>query len=167
MSKMKRAQTAIEYLMTYGFAVLIIIVISAALYALGVFNPGAWLPGGPRASGFGNIKVIEFAVNSTSGGENGTLKVVLVNAYGYRVRLDLVGATMAGVSNTTGCAPGVNIAPGQQYTCYLWWELNFPYSPGDTYTAAVSIYFVDQETPGTPSLTDTGTLTGPVGTGVI
>jgi len=34
----KKAQTAMEYLMTYGWAILIIIVVVAALYALGVFS---------------------------------------------------------------------------------------------------------------------------------
>ena len=34
----RKAQTAMEYLMTYGWAILIIIVVVAALYALGVFS---------------------------------------------------------------------------------------------------------------------------------
>jgi len=34
----KKAQTAMEYLMTYGWAILIIIVVIAALYSLGVFS---------------------------------------------------------------------------------------------------------------------------------
>jgi len=33
-----KAQTAMEYLMTYGWAILIIIVVVAALYSLGVFS---------------------------------------------------------------------------------------------------------------------------------
>ncbi|MCW6160073.1 MAG: hypothetical protein LVQ95_03240 [Candidatus Micrarchaeales archaeon] len=37
--KNKRAQSAIEYLTTYGWAILIIIVVVAALYRLGIFNP--------------------------------------------------------------------------------------------------------------------------------
>ncbi|VVB74476.1 Concanavalin A-like lectin/glucanases superfamily protein [Candidatus Tiddalikarchaeum anstoanum] len=36
---MQKAQAALEYLMVFGWAVLIIIVVGAALYALGVFNP--------------------------------------------------------------------------------------------------------------------------------
>ncbi len=34
-----KAQTAMEYLMTYGWAILIVIVVIAALYAMGVFTP--------------------------------------------------------------------------------------------------------------------------------
>ena len=42
---MKKGQAAMEYLMTYGWAILIIIVVVAALYAMGVFK----LPGGGMA----------------------------------------------------------------------------------------------------------------------
>ena len=42
-----RSQSAMEYLMTYGWAVLIIGVVLAALVSLGVFNSALW---GPRAS---------------------------------------------------------------------------------------------------------------------
>ncbi len=38
-----RAQSAMEYLMTYGWAILVIAVVLAALFALGVFN-GSTLP---------------------------------------------------------------------------------------------------------------------------
>ena len=49
----KKAQSAMEYLMTYGWAILIIAVVLAALYSLGLFNSAAW---GPRASS-GSCKV--------------------------------------------------------------------------------------------------------------
>lgn len=36
----RKGQSAMEYLMTYGWAILIVIVVVAALYALGVFQVG-------------------------------------------------------------------------------------------------------------------------------
>lgn len=39
-----RAQSAIEYLMTYGWAILVIAVVLAALFSLGVFTGGNGLP---------------------------------------------------------------------------------------------------------------------------
>ena len=43
-----KAQTAMEYLMTYGWAILIIIVVVAALYAMGIFTtPGGTIPCSP------------------------------------------------------------------------------------------------------------------------
>jgi len=37
----KKGQAAMEYLMTYGWAILIVIIVVAALYAMGVFNVGS------------------------------------------------------------------------------------------------------------------------------
>jgi len=45
----RKGQAAMEYLMTYGWAILIIVVVVAALYAMGVFKPKASVP----YSGFG------------------------------------------------------------------------------------------------------------------
>ncbi|MEM4839822.1 MAG: hypothetical protein QXX90_03915, partial [Candidatus Micrarchaeaceae archaeon] len=39
-----RSQSAMEYLMTYGWAILIIAVVLAALFELGVFNPMTFAP---------------------------------------------------------------------------------------------------------------------------
>ena len=38
-----KAQSAMEYLMTYGWAILIVAVVLGALYSLGVFNGAAFL----------------------------------------------------------------------------------------------------------------------------
>jgi len=45
-----KAQSAMEYLMTYGWAILIISVVLAALFQLGVFNPIAFAPKAPPGS---------------------------------------------------------------------------------------------------------------------
>ena len=49
---MKKAQAAMEYLMTYGWAILIIIVVVAALYAMGVFKVGSSVSCSPCFSYF-------------------------------------------------------------------------------------------------------------------
>ena len=43
-------QSAMEYLMTYGWAILIIAVVLAALFELGVFNPMTFAPKAPPGS---------------------------------------------------------------------------------------------------------------------
>ena len=45
-----KAQSAMEYLMTYGWAILIIAVVLAALFQLGVFNPITFAPKAPPGS---------------------------------------------------------------------------------------------------------------------
>lgn len=51
-TNMKKGQSAMEYLMTYGWAILIIIVVIASLYAMGVFNPPKLVPCSPCFSYF-------------------------------------------------------------------------------------------------------------------
>jgi len=53
---MRKGQAAMEYLMTYGWAILIIIVVVAALYAMGVFKVGkATVPCSPCFSYFAYV----------------------------------------------------------------------------------------------------------------
>ncbi|MGC9011056.1 MAG: hypothetical protein ACP5JN_02855, partial [Candidatus Micrarchaeia archaeon] len=48
--KHQKAQSAMEYLMTYGWAILIISVVLAALFQLGVFNANNFAPKAPPGS---------------------------------------------------------------------------------------------------------------------
>ena len=50
-----KAQTAMEYLMTYGWAILIVIVVIAALYSMGVFTLTGGVPCSPCFSYFSYI----------------------------------------------------------------------------------------------------------------
>jgi hypothetical protein len=53
---MRKAQAAMEYLMTYGWAILIVVVVVAALYAMGVFKIGGkTVPCSPCFSNFAYI----------------------------------------------------------------------------------------------------------------
>jgi hypothetical protein len=50
-----KGQTAMEYLMTYGWAILIVIVVVAALYSMGVFTLKGGVPCSPCFSYFAYI----------------------------------------------------------------------------------------------------------------
>lgn len=66
----KKAQAALEYLMTYGWAILVIVIVIAALYALGVFTPKASVPCTPCFSSFAYLDH-----SYDSGTKNLTLKI--------------------------------------------------------------------------------------------
>ena len=51
----RKAQAAMEYLMTYGWAILIIVVVIAALYAMGVFRTRTTVPCSPCFSYFAYV----------------------------------------------------------------------------------------------------------------
>lgn len=147
----ERGQGALEYLMTYAWAILIIVIIGGALYSLGIFNPTTWLAGSKRATGFSNIEVRDWALKSDGltivlGNKAGkALVVTAINA----VRIDGVGSCTASYSQaladndlvilppgTNGCASGLRTGNG------------YSLETGITFTLAGS------------SHTETGTITG-------
>ncbi|MFH8080715.1 MAG: hypothetical protein QXO84_02430 [Candidatus Aenigmatarchaeota archaeon] len=57
----RKAQAAMEYLMTYGWAILIIVVVIAALYAMGVFKTRSTVPCSPC---FGYFAYVDHNTNT-------------------------------------------------------------------------------------------------------
>ena len=41
MTRNARSQSALEYMMTYGWAILIIVIVAGVLYGLGIFSPSS------------------------------------------------------------------------------------------------------------------------------
>ena len=65
-----KSQSALEYLMTYGWAILIIVIVAVILYSMGIFNPGAGVTA--SSSGFS-----PFAISSVICSQAG-LKIAII-----------------------------------------------------------------------------------------
>jgi len=105
-----KAQSAMEYLMTYGWAILIIGVVLAALYQLGVFNPMTFAPKAPpgscqvfRPDGPGTTSFINL-----EGICSGELPQYVAQFNGYKSYIQ-IQSTASGVLNT-----------GQHFTVTFW-----------------------------------------------
>ncbi|MBI4009615.1 MAG: hypothetical protein HY361_00265 [Candidatus Aenigmarchaeota archaeon] len=92
--KMKKAQSAMEYLMTYGWAILIVIVVVAALYALGVFQVGG--QGVTCSPCFSNFAYVDYSAGTLLI-RNGPQDISSVSVASVPV-----GATTAATSATPG-----------------------------------------------------------------
>ncbi|MCK4531472.1 MAG: hypothetical protein KAT94_01270, partial [Candidatus Aenigmarchaeota archaeon] len=110
----KKAQSAMEYLMTYGWAILIVIIVAAALYALGVFNPATFT--GRQATGFQVIG----APSDWDLASTGSLKLKMSNnKLPSQVIIYTVTATITGnqssynTFNCTGKGQYLTIGPGE------------------------------------------------------
>ena len=140
---MKKAQSAMEYLMTYGWAILIVIIVAAALFALGVFNPSTYT--GRAATGFGELGTpADWQYN------NSTITVVLRNQVGQAITVSSVAAAQ-GCSDTTSTP----IAAGSTAT--------FTLTPCTTKSAGSSFseqITVQYSVAGGLTRTASGTLTG-------
>ena len=102
----KKGQGAMEYLMTYGWAILVVIIVGVVLWQMGVFTPGAGTVS--SFSGFGQVKPLESACSATSD----DVSVVVVNG---------AGATITGVNitadGTTGTCSPTSVPAGNSSTC--------------------------------------------------
>ncbi len=135
-----------EYLMTYGWAILIVIIVAAALFALGVFNPSTYT--GRAATGFGELGTpSDWQYSGTS------LTIVLKNQVGQAI-------TVSNVTTVQGCYDGTStpIAAGSTATftlsgCTL-------KGAGSSFSEAITVaYSVAGGLPRSASGTITGTAT--------
>jgi hypothetical protein len=152
MSMKMKAQTAMEYLMTYGWAILIVIIVGAALYALGIFNPATYSQS--TATGFQGFQVPTGAWQFSSTGQL-TLKVK--NMAGSNINITSVQATYAGTPVTNTTASGA-FAPGSEYTIIV--SGLSTASAGAAYSIPVTISYTNLDTG--LSFTSSGTITGTV-----
>lgn len=142
-----RGQTALEYLVTYGWAILAIVIIAGVLWYFGVFTPGRFAPS-EQTSGFSSIMVLGHKVTSS----NGQLTLVLANQEAETVNVTSISAGQGAATATslslnagtqgqvTGIATGLSAG-----------------AVGDSYNLNVTITY---------TLTRTG-LTGKVSTGTV
>ncbi len=100
-----RAQAAMEYLMTYGWALLIVVIVGVALWSLGVFNVGAGNV--IRLTGANSVQLID--ANKTGTGPGNNVTMIL----GFRKAMDVTTIKLGGV--TCNGVSG-SVTPGKKYT---------------------------------------------------
>jgi hypothetical protein len=150
-----RGQTAVEYLMTYGWAILIILIVAGVLAYYGIFAPAGFL--GPTARGFGQIQVLNPWSVAAS---NGAISLNLANRVGgaveiYNATLEIDNVIYTCDLTDTNITAGAD-APVSAASCTTW---PGGLSAGDTYTGALVIYYYYPA--GTTTVFSTsGTITG-------
>ena len=155
--------------MTYGWAILIVIIVAAALYALGVFNPATWT--GSRATGFTNIGAPAAGAWKLSATAADTqFQLVLKNNLPSRVNVtaiavkigttDCTNEAIGGVAIVAGPPAGVGavegIGTGFTVTANCGTQ-----TAGSSYTSSVSLTYDNLDT-GLTALSESGSLTGTV-----
>lgn len=144
-----KAQSSLEYLMTYGWAILIIGVVVAGLYALGIFNTAQFTP---------NLCVFpaDFGCYSAPLFANGNILLNLEQSTSYPINVTAVGCNdagntnyMYGVNSIVSGANSINIQIGANYTfmvpCYKGASV-FKGTIGQLYTGYVVVNYTDTVT---------------------
>ena len=87
LNNVKRSQSALEYMMTYGWAILIIVIVAVILYSMGIFNPSSSLLA--TVTGFSGFTVQS---NCVAGG---TLVLSVGNNLGYPVEIGYINVSLS------------------------------------------------------------------------
>lgn len=132
----KKAQTSLEFLMTYGWAILIIIVVLVIAWQWGLFQQQGRIS--PGYSGFWGVVLGDFSFNS-----EGLLRLSIQNEINARVNLTKINVTIEG-DKYSDSSLNVQLDSGGRYT----WSRTFsPRIPaGQRFEAFVSIDYKDERT---------------------
>ena len=131
---MKKGQAALEFLTTYGWAFLVILIMIGTLAYFGVLNPKGLLPG--RCIFSPEIDCQEFQINS-----GGDLNFRFRNNVGSTADFNVTNVTyIAGTNPSVSCNNFANVLPGRivSVTCSFG-AGTFP--PGDKAKFEVTILY--------------------------
>jgi len=105
-----KGQTALEYLIIYGWAIVAISIIIVLLFYLNIFNPSAWVPVKNEAIGLSVFGITDYSVNGT-----GWITMYLVNNAQASVNLSDIKIKDASLVSPTPPLPRV-LSPGANLT---------------------------------------------------
>jgi len=155
----RKGQGAMEYLMTYGWAILVVMVVGIVMWQLGIFNLGGT---SLTATGFAKIKP---QLSGSGIRSNGQFWGVFTNGVGTTIALN--GGNINCTTGCQGCTlvfTPATVAAGENFavnttgvqTCVT------AGNPGDVYTALASLSY--NVTIGTVTTThiESGSLRGPM-----
>lgn len=148
---MKKGQAALEYLLTYGWAILIVIIVGASLYSLGIFTPGQWT--GRRQTGFANFRIEDFKLD-----RDGNLTIVYRNQIGKPLQVNEIRAEFK--NEVCSFTTTHNVELNKMYTRVLDCSDWKPLSLRSSFTIILDFHYTDPDS----GLThvDSGTLFGQV-----
>jgi hypothetical protein len=155
----KKAQAAMEFLMTYGWAILVVLAAIGALAYFGILSPGNLLP--QKCEFQAGLDCTEHPDASES---TGVITFPIVNSMGYRITVDsVVSGSCTGAGSTIGvngaapvALPG-DLANGEPGTIALG---GCTLTEGERYNEVVTISYTSNATGMVHSAT--GTVAGKV-----
>ena len=151
MASQRKAQSALEYLITYGWAILIIVIVGAALFALGVFNPGGNTA--LQIRGLTNFQIDDALLDS-----DGNLTLILGVKTGKTTKVTDVDYAAVGLDcNNTADDTDVTIPPSQTKQVDLLPTADCGFAAGDSIQLDMDIIYTVSGS--TLVHTDTGFLT--------
>lgn len=146
---MKTGQAGLDFLMTYGWALLLIVLVIGALFALGIFDIGSFT--GNRASGFTQMGATGWRLTPA-----GDFTMQFRNTAGTNVNITAINATYG--TQTISYNSSVAVSNGQSSSTISVGTFTSPPASGASYTVQVKVTYTDLTTGFVYG--DSGTVTG-------
>lgn len=145
----KKGQGAMEYLMTYGWAILVVIIVGVVLWQMGIFSGGG--SSSATFTGFGAVKPLEWSCNA----DTNALIVTMTNGAGGQI----TNVTVTGDGTAGTCVP-TTVSAGDTSVCTVTTESGecFGATAGSAYKSDVVIGYTS---PTGQARLSTGAVRGP------
>ena len=144
-----RSQSALEYMMTYGWAILIIVIVAGVLYSLGIFSPSSSLS--TTITGFANLGTVNAVC---LGGTSFTIS--MGDSTGYPINITQINLTSS--SGKTTYSPNILIQSNSIQTVTV--PSSSLCSPGARYSVSAVISYLEPGQIFPVPYTSTGTVAG-------
>ncbi len=155
---MAKGQSALEYMMTYGWAILIIVIVAVILYSMGIFNPRASVTAG--SSGFSPFAASAavcdgsgLTVAFTVGGIPDGATSAKITGASYSSGSGISSAT--GTDSSLGTTP-ITVTSGSSFNV----TFSGTCSSGVAFSASGVVNYSVATSAGTATFTATGTIAG-------
>ncbi len=154
----KKGQSALEYMMTYGWAILIIVIVAVILYSMGIFNPSSSVTF--TSSGFSPFIISSSLCNNIGlkiGVNTGPLPGSATSA---KITVVYITSATGSVVNTKSytLSNPITVTPGSVSTIII--PAVTCSANGVKYTVSASLQYTTEGTPLPQTLNSTGTIAG-------
>jgi hypothetical protein len=150
----RRGQGAMEYLMTYGWAILVVMIVGIVMWQLGIFNMGST---SVTATGFSRLKPQLASVNYD--GSGGQLTAIFTNGAGTRITVSEILVEQGTAASGTQTGLG-SFGAGENFNIDVT-GLRTDIGTSEVFDVDVSITYTVDIGGTTSTVTDSGTLRGP------
>lgn len=150
--KAVKGQAAMEFLMTYGWALLIVVIVGAVVFL--VVRPSGLV--GEAKVGFSGVDVVRFGLDSNTD----DLQMQLQNRRADAITIDkvYVEPVAGGAGNSTTKSIALN--PGQRTSGFELADTPLNVNSGDSYSYKVAIQYYFTDVGSGTKFNSTGTLSG-------
>ena len=154
--KSKRSQSALEYMMTYGWAILIIVIVAVILYSMGIFNPSSSISA--TVTGFSGLGSVTAQCTA-----NRVLRISIGDSTGNLINITGITAKDPAITKISNFKPNSTVDPNpliKSGSSYIFSVPDICPSAGTHYAITVAVNYTEPGQPLPGPYQSLGSITG-------